>query len=86
MSRPIAIAGKEVKRLSGTYISLRSAFAEGRVRTSGRQALLFATECALGIVSVLLVGFLANWLQWLLPVVVLLYLLIVVPVALWCGF
>jgi len=72
--------------LSGTYISLRSAFAEGRVRTSGRQALLFATECALGIVSVLLVGFLANWLQWLLPVVVLLYLLIVVPVALWCGF
>ena len=86
MGRPIAIAGKEVKRLSGTYISLRSAFAEGRVRTSGRQALLFATECALGIVSVLLVGFLANWLQWLLPVVVLLYLLIVVPVALWCGF
>lgn len=72
--------------MSGTYISLRSAFAEGRVRTSGRQALLFATECALGIVSVLLVGFLANWLQWLLPVVVLLYLLIVVPVALWCGF
>ena len=43
-------------------------------------------ECALGIVSVLVIGFLAHWLQWLLPVVVLLYLLIVVPVALWCGF
>ena len=65
---------------------LRSPFAEGRLRASGRQALLFSTECALGIVSVVLAGFLAHWLQWLLPVAVLLYLLIIVPVALWCGF
>jgi len=28
----------------------------------------------------------AHWLQWLLPVAVLLYLLIIVPTALWCGF
>jgi two-component system sensor histidine kinase KdpD len=86
MSEPIVSTGKEVKQLSDTAFPLRSVFSEGRVRASGRQALLFSTECALGIVSVVLVGFLAHWLQWLLPVVVLLYLLIVVPVALWCGF
>jgi two-component system sensor histidine kinase KdpD len=48
--------------------------------------LLFFTECALGIVSVVLVGVFAHWLQWLMPVSVLLYLLIIVPTALWCGF
>ena len=53
---------------------------------SGMQVLLFATECALGIVAVLLLGFIGHWLQWLLPIAVLLYLLIVVPMALWCGF
>jgi len=72
--------------LSDTAFPLHSIFTEGRVRASGRRALLFLTACALGVVSVVLVGFLAHWLQWLLPVVVLLYLLIVVPVALWCGF
>lgn len=72
--------------MSGTYIPLRSALGDRRLRASGRQTLLFAMECALGMASVLVVGFLAHWLQWLLPVVVLLYLLIVVPVALWCGF
>ena len=56
------------------------------MRGSGLQALLFSTECALGIVSVVLVGVFAHWLQWLLPVAVLLYLLIIVPTALWCGF
>jgi len=86
MSKPIASAGKEDARLSGSYIPLPSTFFEGRVRASGRQALLFSTECALGVVSVVLVGFLTHWLQWLLPVAVLLYLLIIVPVALWCGF
>ena len=50
------------------------------------EALLFSTECALGIVSVVLAGVFAHWLQWLLPVAVLLYLLIIVPTALWCGF
>ena len=48
--------------------------------------LLFSTECALGILSVVLVGVFAHWLQWLLPVAVVLYLLIIVPTALWCGF
>jgi two-component system, OmpR family, sensor histidine kinase KdpD len=48
--------------------------------------LLFALECALGIVAVALVAALAQWSRWLLPVPVLLYLLIVVPIALLCGF
>jgi two-component system, OmpR family, sensor histidine kinase KdpD len=78
--------GKVGKRLSGTYIPLRSAFAEGRMRGTGLKALLFSTECALGIVSVVLIGFTTHWLHWLVPVSVLLYLLVVVPVALWCGF
>jgi len=52
----------------------------------GSKAFLFSMECALGIVSVILLGALAHWLQWLLPVAVLLYLLIVVPTALLCGF
>ncbi len=72
--------------MSGTYIPLRAAFAGRRSRGSGLRALLFCTECALGIVSVVLVGVFAHWLQWLLPVAVLLYLLIIVPTALWCGF
>ncbi len=72
--------------MSGTYIPLRAAFAGRRSRGSGLRALLFSTECALGIVSVVLVGVFAHWLQWLLPVAVLLYLLIIVPTALWCGF
>jgi two-component system sensor histidine kinase KdpD len=72
--------------LSGTYIPLRSALNERRVRGFGVQTLRFAMECAAGIIAVLLAGFLAQYLQWLLPVSVLLYLLIIVPVALWCGF
>lgn len=72
--------------MSGNALPLGTPFAEKRLRASARQALLFATECALGVVSVVLVGFLTHWLQWLLPVAVLLDLLIVVPVALWCGF
>jgi two-component system sensor histidine kinase KdpD len=78
--------GKAGNRLSGMTIPLRSLIAERRLRGFGMHILLFATECALGIVSVVLIGFLAHWLQWLLPVAVLLYLLIVVPMALWCGF
>jgi len=77
---------KAGKRLSGTYIPLRTAFAERRLRGSARRALLFAAECALGIACVLLIGFVTHWLQWLLAVAVLLYLLVIVPVALWCGF
>jgi len=48
--------------------------------------LLFTLESSLGIVAVALVGLLAHWFQWLLPVSVLLSLLVVVPTALLCGF
>ncbi|HEY2466835.1 MAG TPA: ATP-binding protein [Terracidiphilus sp.] len=61
-------------------------FAARRTRTSGLDAVRFSTECALGIVSVVLLGFVAHWLQWLAPVALVLYLLIVIPTALWCGF
>lgn len=72
--------------LSGTYIPLRAMFTGHRNRVMGFHALLFSTESALGVVSVVLLAFVAHWLQWLLPVAVLLYLLIIVPTALWCGF
>jgi two-component system sensor histidine kinase KdpD len=48
--------------------------------------LLFTLECALGIVAVIIVAALTHYSVWLLPVAVLLYLLIVVPTALLCGF
>ena len=47
---------------------------------------MFTLECALGIVAVILAAALAHWSGWLLPVAVLLYLLIVIPIALLCGF
>jgi two-component system sensor histidine kinase KdpD len=50
------------------------------------RVLLFILECALGVVAVILVSALAHWAGWLLPVAALLYLLIVVPIALLCGF
>jgi two-component system sensor histidine kinase KdpD len=78
------------KRKAGNWLSLihipaRSIFAR-RSRGSGTHLLLFVLECALGIVAVALVAALAQWSHWLLPVPVLLYLLIVVPIALLCGF
>lgn len=48
--------------------------------------LLFTLECALGVTAVVFVAALAHWFSWLLPVTVLLYLLIVVPIALLYGF
>jgi two-component system sensor histidine kinase KdpD len=48
--------------------------------------LLFVLECALGTVAIMLVAAFSNWSGWLPPVSVLLYLLIVVPIALLCGF
>ena len=61
-------------------------WASAASRGSGTRALLFSLECALGILAVVLVVTLAHWFQWLLPVAALLCLLIVVPMALWCGF
>ncbi|HWA94086.1 MAG TPA: ATP-binding protein [Terracidiphilus sp.] len=49
-------------------------------------AFYFAAECVAGILAVTLASAVAHWLQWLMPVSALLCLLIVVPVALWCGF
>lgn len=72
--------------MSGITIPIRSVFSAGRRAGSGSHALLFALECALGIVAVGLVASLTHWSSWLLPVAVLLYLLIVVPTALLCGF
>lgn len=61
-------------------------FGAKRASGSGTNFLLFALECALGILAVVLAAALAHWSGWLLPVVVLLYLLIVVPIALLYGF
>ena len=58
----------------------------GRPHGSGLRMLLFTLECALGMVAVILVAAFAHWSPWLLPVAALLYLLIVVPTALLCGF
>jgi two-component system sensor histidine kinase KdpD len=66
--------------------SAASFFAAQRLRGRGQRILLFILECALGVVVAGLVSVLAHWSGWLLPVALLLYLLIVVPIALLCGF
>jgi len=48
--------------------------------------LLSTLECALGMMGVVLTAAVAHWSGWLVPVAVLLYLLIVIPIALLCGF
>jgi len=49
--------------------------------------ILFVLECTLGVAAVILVAAaLARWSPGLLPVAALLYLLVVVLTALWCGF
>src|ERR1035441_7775511 len=72
--------------LSASSVPARSVFGARSPRGSGSRVLLFALECALGIVAVVLVAALAHWFGWLLPVALLLYLLIVLPTALLCGF
>lgn len=57
-----------------------------RWQGAGRRALLFALECALGILVVSLIAALTHWARALLSVEVLLYLLIVVFAALKGGF
>jgi len=59
----------------------------GRPRGSGVRIILFVLECTLGVAAVILVAAaLARWSPGLLPVAALLYLLVVVLTALWCGF
>jgi two-component system sensor histidine kinase KdpD len=72
--------------LADSIIPVRGIFGVRYSRASGTRILLFALECALGIGVVLLVAVVARWASWLLPISTLLYLLIVVPTALWCGF
>jgi two-component system, OmpR family, sensor histidine kinase KdpD len=72
--------------LSGAYIPLRTALSARRPRSGSSRALLFTLECAFGVGAVLLIGLLAHWFGWLIPVIALLCLLIVVPIALLCGF
>ena len=78
--------GKAGDWLAGGYIPARPVLGVTHSRGSGARILLFTLECALGIVTVVLITALANWFSWLLPVSALLYLLIVVPEALLCGF
>jgi two-component system, OmpR family, sensor histidine kinase KdpD len=75
-------------RLSQSYHarSVTSVIGFGRSRSSGSPVLLFTLECALGIAAIVLLATLAHWSSFLLPVAALLYLLIVVPTALLCGF
>lgn len=68
------------------YIPARSTIRARHWRGAGQRILLFVLECALGIVAVLLISAFVHWSRGLLPIEVLLYLLIVVPTALLCGF
>jgi two-component system sensor histidine kinase KdpD len=72
--------------LSATFLTGRPALSSRSSRGAGARALLFTLECTLGVIAVILVAALAHWFGWLLPVDLLLYLLIVLPTALLCGF
>lgn len=72
--------------MSGTYIPFMTTFGARRPRGSRSRLLLFSGECAVGASAVLIICLLAHWFQWLLPVSALLCLLVVVPIALLCGF
>lgn len=75
-----------IARVPVAQTPMRSSLLARSVRGSGLRFLLFTLECCLGIFFVIMVATLAHWTASLLPVVVLLYLLIVVPTALLCGF
>ena len=72
--------------LATSFNPVRSSIGVRRWRGSGPALLLFVLECALGMVAVVLVSALTNLAGWLIPVAALIYLLIVVPIALLCGF
>jgi two-component system, OmpR family, sensor histidine kinase KdpD len=84
------LANLSISRKAGTWLSpgYRSKATPRfwRARGFGSRLLLSTLECALGVALVILVAALEHWFSWLLPVAVLLYLLIVVPMALLCGF
>jgi two-component system, OmpR family, sensor histidine kinase KdpD len=84
------LANPSISRKTGSWLSLgfrdRPTFRFWRARGFGSRLLLSTLESALGVMAVVLLAALAHWFSWLLPVAVLLYLLIVVPTALLCGF
>lgn len=68
------------------YSAIRRVFVTRYRFAHSFRAVLFALECVFGILAVILLAVLTHWLLWMLPVAFLLYLLIVVPMALLCGF
>jgi two-component system, OmpR family, sensor histidine kinase KdpD len=84
------LANPSISRRAGAWLSPiyreKPAARFWRARGFGPRLLLSTLECALGTALVILIAALAHWSSWLLPVAVLLYLLIVVPMALLCGF
>jgi two-component system sensor histidine kinase KdpD len=79
-------AQEGVAQLSGTFIPMFSTFTAKPSLGIRSRVLLFGLECLLGMTAVMLAAALAHWSEWLLPVAALLYLMIVVPTALLCGF
>ena len=71
--------------MTQSYLA-RSVFGPWHSRGSSTRILLFALESALGGVSVVLLAALAHWFSWLTPIAALIYLVIVVAIALLCGF
>ena len=71
--------------LPQSYLA-RSVFGPWHSRGSGTRILLFTLESALGAVSVVMLAALAHWFSWLTPIAALIYLVVVVPIALLCGF
>jgi two-component system, OmpR family, sensor histidine kinase KdpD len=86
MGNAVADAYVARKAASGLMPRYRAHPFAGRSHGTGSRVLLFALECALGVTAVILVAALAHWSSWLLPIAALLYLLIVIPIALLCGF
>jgi two-component system, OmpR family, sensor histidine kinase KdpD len=67
-------------------LSSRSVFGIKGLRSSGSRVVPFALESALVVLAIALMVSVAHWFGWRLPVDLLLYLLVVLPTALFCGF
>jgi K+-sensing histidine kinase KdpD len=74
------------RRMWGGYKFVGSALAAQRKRGPGSRLLISTLECGLGILAIILIAALVHSWGALLPVALLLYLLVVIPTALLCGF